>query len=113
LEQFKKNFRMFDAPVALFAYIDRSMGPPQWSDMGMFLQSVMLMAREHDLHTCAQEAWAQWHLTVAAHLKPPEDWMLFCGIGIGYMDKGAPINGLRTERAPVNEITTWLGWTDD
>lgn len=89
------------------------MGPPQWSDMGMFLQSLMLAARDHGLHTCAQEAWAQWHQTIADHLNLHPEWMLFGGIGLGYMDLNAPINQLRTERATVDEITTWVGsWGD-
>jgi len=113
LAQFRQNFRLFGAPVGLFAYIDRQMGSPQWSDMGMFLQSLMLVARDYDLHTCAQEAWAQWHQTIAQHLNPPDEWMLFCGIALGYMDQDAPINSLRTERASVDEIITWVGpWTD-
>ncbi|MEO4041049.1 nitroreductase [Hoeflea sp. CAU 1731] len=109
IRQFRRNFEMFGAPVGLFVYIDRTMGPPQWSDVGMFLQSVMLLAREHGLHTCAQEAWVQWHTTIDEHLKPPADWMLFCGIAVGYMDEDHPINTLRTERAPVDEIVTFLG----
>ena len=58
LNQLAKNLRFFGAPVGLFVYIDRKMGPPQWSDVGMFLQTVMLIAREKGLHSCAQEAWA-------------------------------------------------------
>ncbi|GKX35918.1 MAG: NADH dehydrogenase [Rhizobiaceae bacterium MnEN-MB40S] len=108
IRQFRRNFEMFGAPVGLFVYIDRTMGPPQWSDVGMFLQSVMLLAREHGLHTCAQEAWAQWHTTIDEHLKPPAEWMLFCGIALGYMDEDHPINTLRTEREPVEEIVTFL-----
>ncbi|WP_136656756.1 nitroreductase [Nitratireductor sp. XY-223] len=108
IAQFQRNFRFFDAPVGMFFYLDRTMGPPQWADVGIFLQSIMLLAREHGLHTCSQEAWAQWHGTVAGHLNPPDEWMLFCGMGLGYMDEGAPINGLRTERAAVDEIATFL-----
>lgn len=108
IRQFRRNFEMFGAPIGLFVYIDRTMGPPQWSDVGMFLQSLMLLAREHGLHTCAQEAWAQWHSTIDDHLKPPAEWMLFCGVALGYMDEDHPVNTLRTERASVDEITTFL-----
>jgi len=51
--QYARNFIFFDAPVGLFFAIDRSMGPPQWSDLGMYIQSVMLLARAHGLHSCA------------------------------------------------------------
>ncbi len=107
IAQFRKNFGFFGAPVGMFVYLDRTMGPPQWADVGIFIQSVLLLAREFGLHCCSQEAWAQWHETVAAHVNPPAEWMLFCGIGIGYMDHQAPINSLRTERAPLDEIATF------
>jgi nitroreductase len=105
--QFQKNFSFFGAPVGMFVYLDRSMGPPQWADAGMFIQSILLAAREMGLHTCPQEAWAQWHETVASHVGPPPELMLFCGIGLGYMDHDAPINRLRTDRAPLQDIATF------
>lgn len=108
--QFRRNFDLFGAPVGLFVYMDRTMGAPQWADTGMFLQSVMLLAREHGLHTCPQEAWGQWHGVLAQHLSPPDEWMLFCGIALGYMDPDAPINGLRTERAGVDEFARFKGF---
>jgi nitroreductase len=59
LGQFARNYEFFSAPVGLFFCIDRRMGPDQWADLGMFMQTVMLLAREHGLHSCAQEAWAR------------------------------------------------------
>ena len=55
LAQYARNFQFFDAPVGLFVSIDRSMGPPQWSDLGGFIQTILLLARAHGLHGCAQE----------------------------------------------------------
>lgn len=110
LMQFARNFRAFDAPVALFFAIDRQMGIDQWADLGMFVQSVMLMAREHGLHTCAQEAWAIWPKTIAEFLNMPPELMLFCGMGLGYMDETAPINRLRTDRAPMEEWASFSGF---
>jgi nitroreductase len=103
LTQFARNFRFFDAPVGLFFAIDRQMGIDQWADLGMFVQSVMLVARQHGLHTCAQEAWAICHKTVSEIVGMPPELMLFCGMGLGYMDEAAPINRLRTDRAPLEE----------
>ena len=110
LKQLARNFRFFDAPVGLFVYIDRKMGPPQWSDVGMFLQTVMLIAREKGLHSCAQEAWAMWHSTVEKHLIVDHNLMLFCGMGIGYADESHPINSWRTDREAVNNFTTFYGF---
>jgi nitroreductase len=108
IKQFRRNFEMFGAPVGLFFYIDRTMGPPQWADMGMYLQTIMLTAREHGLHTCAQEAWAAWHVTLNEILSPPEELMLFCGMALGYKDPEAAINTLVTDRAPLDEVVTWV-----
>lgn len=102
---FARNFAFFGAPVALFTTVDRRMGPPQWSDLGMFLQTFMLLAVEAGLATCAQECWAVYPETVKAFLGTPDERMLFCGMAIGYKDQSEPANALRTERADPAE---WL-----
>ncbi len=38
---------------------------PQWADLGMYMQNVMLLAVEGGLDTCAQEFWARYPQTVA------------------------------------------------
>ena len=50
------NWNCFGAPAALFCYIDRDMGRPQWADVGMYLQTVMLLLRAEGLHSCTQMA---------------------------------------------------------
>ena len=110
LLQFARNYQFFGAPVGLFFFIDRQMGPPQWSDLGMYMQSVMLLAREHGLDTCAQEAWSVWYRTVGEFLQVPSQLMLFSGMALGYRDESAPINTLRTDRAPLEEFATLRGF---
>ena len=100
---FVKNWEFFGAPAGLIISIDRQMQQGQWSDLGMFLQSIMLMAREHGLHTCAQEAWAVFHPVIREYLSIPENEMIFCGMAIGHADEDAAINSLESERAPLGE----------
>jgi nitroreductase len=107
LTQFARNYELFGAPVLLFFVIDRQMGTDQWADVGMFMQSLMLLAREHGLHTCAQEAWAAWHRTVAEFIGLAPELMLFCGMALGFRDEAAPINRLRTDRASLEEFATF------
>jgi nitroreductase len=109
LLNFARNFELFGAPAAYFFAIDRQMQQGQWADLGMFMQSIMLLAREHGLHTCPQEAWAIWYKTVGEFFSIPSELMLFCGMGIGYMDEAHPINTLRTDRAPLSEFATFVG----
>jgi hypothetical protein len=35
--------------------------------------------------------------------------MLFCGMAIGWRDESQPVNQLRTERAPLEEFTSFRG----
>jgi nitroreductase len=57
-QQFAENYRFFGAPAALFFSLDRRFGAPQWSDMGMLMQTNMLLAVERGLGNCAQECCA-------------------------------------------------------
>lgn len=108
LVQFSRNHRFFDAPAALFCFIDRGMGPPQWSDCGMFLQTFMLLAQEAGLATCPQEAWAVWSDAVARFVGAPDQEMLFCGVAIGHEDVDAPVNNFTSDRMPLEDFATFV-----
>lgn len=107
---FANNFRFFGAPNALIISIDRQMCEGQWSDLGMFLQSIMLLAREYGLDTCPQEAWAIWQGTIREMYKIPEERIIFCAIGIGYADNDDPVNSLESPRAPMEEWASFSGF---
>ena len=102
-----RNFEFFGAPAAFFCLIEKTMGPPQWSDLGMFLQTFMLLAQEAGIDTCAQEAWATRPNAVTSFLQTPDSQMLFCGMAIGYRDPIAPIDTLVADRMPLE---TWVTW---
>lgn len=108
LDHFKRNFQFFDAPVGLVFTIDRQMGPPQWSDLGMYMQSVMLLAVEEGLGTCAQEAWSMFPQTLSRHAGIPANEMIFAGMALGFVDNDAPINRARMDRASLDEFVTFV-----
>ena len=107
-KQVLKNYELFGAPAAFFCFVDRQMGRPQWSDLGMFLQTFMLLAREAGLDTCPQEAWAMKQESVTAFVEAPDELMLFCGMAIGYQDESEKVNELRTSRRPIEDWTVFL-----
>jgi nitroreductase len=109
LQWFARNYQFFGAPMALFCTLDRRMGPPQWSDCGMFLQSVMLLLREQGLDSCAQECWAVYPKTITQFLGTPPERMLFTGMAIGWRNPEHTINQLRSDRAAVDDFTTFHG----
>src|SRR5262247_4003012 len=100
------NWDCFGAPAALFCYIDRDLGRPQWADVGMYLQTVMLLLRAEGLHSCPQMAWSQVRETVAEVVSPPDGLILFCGLSIGYEDP--TVDYIRTGRAPLDETVTYI-----
>ena len=106
--QVLRNFEFFGAPAAIFCFVDKQMGPPQWSDLGMFLQTFMLLAQEAGLDTCAQEAWSMKQESVSDFFKVDSETMVFCGMAIGYKDPDATINQLRSERRPVDDWATFV-----
>lgn len=110
LRQLAKNGELFGAPVGLFFCLDRKLGPPQWSDLGMYMQTVMLLAVEKGLSTCAQEYWARYPRTLAGVLGLPDDHMVFSGMALGYADETAPINGWRSARDPFSVWGELKGW---
>ncbi|MDB0010459.1 nitroreductase [Gammaproteobacteria bacterium] len=108
IAQVMENFKFFGAPCAFFCFVDRQMGPPQWSDLGMFLQTFMLLAKEAGLDTCAQEAWSMKHDSVSKYVKADESDILFCGMSIGYRDDSAQVNSLRSKRRPLKDWAKFL-----
>jgi nitroreductase len=100
------NWECFGAPAALFCYIDRDMVRPQWADVGMYLQTVMLLLRAEGLHSCTQMAWAKYHKTVAEIISPPDKLILFCGMSIGFEDVNVDLG--RTGRAPLDETVRFV-----
>ncbi len=108
LQQFAKNDDFFGAPAGLFCFIDRGMGPPQWSDLGMFLQTFMLLAQEEGIDTCSQEYWSVKQRAVREFVGAPDDEMLFCGMAIGHADPDAPVNSLVSERMPLDQWATFV-----
>lgn len=111
-KQFARNYEFFGAPVGLFFSIDRALGVAQYSDMGGLIQTVMLLARDYGLHSCAQQAWASWPKTVSAFLQLPDHMMLYSGMALGYEDPAAAINSWRAPRAPLEEFASFSGFSD-
>jgi len=109
LQWFGRNYQFFGAPLALFCSVDRRMGPPQWSDLGMLLQNVMLLLRGEGLDSCAQECWAIYPKTIGSFLSLPAERMLFTGMSIGYADPDHALEGFMTERAPLGEVAEFIG----
>ncbi|MFA6219530.1 MAG: nitroreductase [Erythrobacter sp.] len=107
---FANNFRAFGAPVLMLVHTPKYMGPPQWSDIGMWLQTIALLLREEGLDCCFQEAWAVYARQIREVVDIPGDHIFFCGVAIGWRDRAAAVNSFPVARAPVEESVRWEGW---
>ena len=107
--QHARNYEFFGAPVGLMFTIDRIMRQGSWLDYGMFLQSIMVAARAHGLHTCPQAAFTQFHRIVMPAIGAADNEQLVCGMSLGYADFSAIENTLVTEREPVDSFARFIG----
>lgn len=104
-----RNWEAFGAPALLLCYLDAGLAQAQWVDLGIYLQTVMLLLRAEGLSSCPQMAWSVYRRTVAATVTPPPGLMLVCGVSIGHADQTAPFAW--TERAAPEANLTWVGAT--
>lgn len=101
------NSGAFGAPVVLFCYLDRTMGPGQWGDAGMYLQTVVLLLRAEGVHSCPQVMWTMYRKTVSQIVGADDGLVLFCGVSVGFEKEGVP--RLRTGRADMTETVSFIG----
>ncbi len=107
----RNNVTSFGAPAVLLCYFDRRMGPPQWSDTGMWLQTIMLLLREEGLDSCPQEFLAMHARLIKDFIGvSDETHIFFCGMAIGYRVEEASVNNFPREREPVESNVRFLGF---
>jgi len=104
------NYNFYGAPVAVFFTIDRLHGRNQWASLGMFMQSVCLVAEAKGYATCMQEIWAQVRDSVHKQLSLDENQVIYAGMALGKADPDAPVNTLRTEREAVEGFAKFVGF---
>lgn len=108
----KDNFRMFGAPHLAVVCSHEALGTHGVMDSGAWVTTFLLAAEAAGLGAIAQAALASWPDVLRAHLPIDPDHRVICGISFGYEDKTRPANAFRTKRAPISEVVTWSGDTD-
>jgi nitroreductase len=106
--QRRQNYEFFGAPVGLMFSVDRDLELGSWLDCGMFIQSVMVAARQFGLETCPQAAFASYYEIIQKRLGIPATEMLICGMALGYPDTSAKVNTFTTEREPIETYVRWV-----
>jgi nitroreductase len=102
-----RNFTFFDAPVGMILTTDRRLGLGALIDVGMFLEALIVAARAFGLETCVQAAFGAYHAVARRELALAPEEMVICGLSLGFEDKDALPNRLRTTRVAVGGFTTF------
>jgi nitroreductase len=107
----ERGFRYFDAPTAIILSTDRCLsesGP--LLDIGAVIQTICLTALHFGLGTCIEDQGTMYPEVLRKYAHIPESKRIIMAIAIGYPDWDFPANKLETEREPIKDITTWLGF---
>lgn len=102
-----KNWQFFGAPHAAFISMPKTMGEVNAIDIGIYLQTLMLLLVEHGLASCPQGALAAFPEPVKAITLIPEGNELIVGLSFGYEAVGEQINKVTMERAPLGDTVTF------
>ena len=96
-----RNWQFFDAPHVGFLTMPLSMGAVNAIDVGIYLQSLMLLMVEHGLASCPQGALAFYPDPICDIAGIPEGHGILCGLSFGYADEEAKINEVHMGRADL------------
>jgi len=110
MRQGAKNLSFFDAPVGLIFTLDRSFCEAQMIDLGLYVQSVMLVADEKGLATCPQAVWSMWAGVVREVLGLAHNEMVMVGMAMGYANTESAVNQLKQPRIAVEDFATLHGF---
>ena len=101
-----KNWEFFGAPHAAFLSMPETMHRANAVDMGIFLQTFMLLLVERGIASCPQGALAAYPGSVRLIAQVPDGNAILCGLSFGYPDETARINEVRMEREPLEVISS-------
>ena len=105
--QHRRNYGFFGAPVEILLTVSRTLRQGALVDAGSFLHALMLAARASGLHTCAQASLIDFHTVLRRHVTIPDDYVVVCGIALGYADESNRVSTYRTTREPVASFATF------
>lgn len=108
--QVMKNYNFFGAPVGIILTMDREMAEPQCLDMGIYMQSLMLLAKERGLDSCPQVSWTVWPQPVREALGLDDSQMIMAGLSLGYKAADQAVNKISQARAPIEDYVSFRGF---
>ena len=103
-----RNWQFFGAPHVAFLSMPKTMGPVNAVDVGIYLQSLMLLLGEYGLACCPQGALAFFPEPIFEVAEIPEEMGILCGLSFGYADEDAVINTVRMPRGSIEDCVKFV-----
>ena len=98
-----RNFELFDAPHVAFIGMERQFGVTVALDVGMYIQTLMLVMTSFGIGSCAQGSMRYYPQDVRDLFGEPDSTAILCGISFGYEDDSVAANRTRVGREPLGE----------
>jgi len=111
MDWMERGFRYFEAPAVILLLVDRSLsetGP--LFDIGAVMQTLCLAALPHGLGTCIEDQGVMYPGVLRELAGIPDSKRIMMAVAVGFPDPDFPANRVETEREPVENITTWVGF---
>ena len=104
-----RNFELFDAPHVVFIGMERQFGVTVALDVGMYIQTLMLVMTSYGIGSCAQGSMRYYPDDVREVFAEPDSTAILCGISFGYEDESVPANRTRVGREPLAANVRFMG----
>lgn len=102
-------FQIFDAPCLIVACIDKASNSVPYAllDIGIITQTICLLAHNRGIGSCIMACAVRFPDLLREFLPDCENKFMVAGIALGYPEN-TPINRFDRERAPLQEVVTWV-----
>jgi nitroreductase len=100
-----RNWEFFRAPMAGIICMHQELGHVDAMGIGMFLQTFLLALTARGIGTCVQVSVAAYPDIIREQLGIADEYVILCGLAVGYPDPIFPANQLRVGRdAPEQKV---------
>ena len=107
-----RGFRQFDAPACVVMTYDKALqgGDIAQFDLGAVVHGLVLAAWSRGLGTVINSQGIMQSPVVREYTGIPEDQVIQTCVALGYPDFEFPANNVRSNRRPVSEVASFIGF---
>jgi len=109
LLHFTRMFGLFDAPALILLTVDKELALEYaMLDIGIYLQTLCLLAHDRGLGTCIMAVTVSYADLVRELFSVPENKIITMGVILGWPDPEAPVNHFARQRGSLEEFVKWV-----